>query len=258
VRYYYNVRGLWDERRLRNYAYRVAAARQLADRSELVLALAQRAEVLCKQDTLDEAATWLAQAEQAAAEASLHTDAAFELCHARGLLAYTRGDLRAAETYWRELLPFAATLDPQKHIINRRWLATCLLDQGRVEEAIGLYRESLEDARRANDTRSVTGNTLKLAAIDLARGDLAAAEASLAECRKAATRYDDRRRLAECYHLTAKLRRAQGDTETWRAELERAIDLFERMGMQRAARLSRQEHATAAPRGGAEEAGQPS
>lgn len=166
----------------------------------------------------------------AAAGVALSDDAAFELGHARGLLAHTRGDLAEAEAYWRALLPFAATFDAQKHVINRRWLATSLLDQGHVAEATALYRESLADARRANDTRSVTGNTLKLAAIDLAQGDLGAAELALAECQQAVTRYADRRRLAEWALLSAQLRLAQGDPSTAARLLEQAVDLFTRMG----------------------------
>jgi tetratricopeptide (TPR) repeat protein len=237
VRYYYNVRGLWDERRMANYDRRAAAARRLSDRSELVLALTQHGEVLSKQATLAEAGTLLAEAEAEAAGGgvALSTDAAFEIGHARGLLAHARGDLQAAEAHWRALLPLSATLDAQKRVINRRWLATCLLDQGRVAEAEALYRESLELARSANDARSVTGNTLKLAAIDLGRGDLAAAEAALAECYAVASRYSDRRRLAEYHRLTARLCAAQGNNAGARQALAAAADLFARMGMRREA-----------------------
>jgi hypothetical protein len=260
VRYYYNVRGLWDERRLQNYDRRLHSAQMVLNTAELVLTLAQRAEICAKQGRLAEAENWLQDAEGFAScdepdeaaqlaelrntfehpedlfdPAPLNDDARFELGHARGLLAYACGDLAGAEAHWRALLPFAATLDAQKHVINRRWLATCLLDQGRTVEAEALYRESLADARRVNDTRSVTGNTLKLASIDLARGDLAAAEAALAECSIVATGYHDRRRLAEYHRLTAQLRAAQGDTAGWRKSLEAAADLFTRMGMRREA-----------------------
>jgi tetratricopeptide (TPR) repeat protein len=259
IRYYYNVRGLWDTRRNENYTYRRNAAERLGNRSELVLALTQQAEVLSKQSTLAEAHKLLQQAQDLIVTAlstphtsELHlaelvqqgvvsSDAAFEFGHARALLAYTRGELTQAETYWRELLPFSATLDPQKYIINRRWLATCLVDQGRTDEAAVLYRESLQDARAANDIRSITGNTLKLAAIDLAAGNLMAAEASLIECRTTATHYDDRRRLAECHHLLAKLASLRGDSETVMRERAIALDLFERMGMQREAAALRAE-----------------
>jgi tetratricopeptide (TPR) repeat protein len=241
LRYYTNVHGLWDAERLKNYRRRADAALRLGDTSEAVLALAQRAEVLSKKDTLAEAAAWLAEAEAVAAGAALSTDADFELGHARGTLAYAQGDLPAAEGHWRALLPFAATLDAQKHVIARRWLATSLLEQGQVDEAVALYRASLADARAANDTRSVTGNTLKLAAIDLGRGDLAAAEAALAECYAAATRYIDRRRLAECHRLIARLRVAQGDSAAAAESLALAIDQFTRMGMRKDAAAAQAE-----------------
>jgi len=235
VRYYYNVRGLWDERRMINYRFRAAAARRLDDASALVLALAQHAEIRGKQSGLgigdEDGDQLLASAEAAAVGAALSTDAAFELGHARGLLAHARGDLAAAEAHWRALLPFAATLDAQKFIINRRWLATCLLDQGRVAEAEALFRESLASAQHANDTRSITGNSLKLAVIDLERGDLAAAEAALATCHSAAQRYNDRRRLAEWAALSARVQLVRGDQAAAAPLLEQAIDLFTRMGM---------------------------
>jgi tetratricopeptide (TPR) repeat protein len=237
VRYYYNVRGLWDERRLRNYRYRSLAAERSGDVSELVLALAQFAEIRSKQAGLPEAeeggAALLGRAEAIAASSDLHPDARFELGHARGLAAHARGDLVQAEAHWRALLPLAEHLGGQKYVINRRWLATCLLDQGRSEEAATLYRSSLADAEMCNDTRSITGNSLKLAAIDLAQGDLAAAALALARCHEVAHRHQDRRRLAECHRLSAELRRRQGDEIGWREEVAQALNLFERMGMQR-------------------------
>lgn len=246
VRYYYNVRGLWDERRLANYERRASAAQRLGDRSDQVLALAQHAEVLSKQSTLPHAAALLAAAETAAEGAALSDDAAFELGHARALLAYASGALTAAEGHWRALLPFSAGLGGQKYVINRRWLATCLLDQGREGEAATMYRESLADAQACNDTRSLTGNSLKLAAIDLRRGDLGSATASLASCRAIAERYQDRRRLAECHQLMATLLEAQGDLEGAAEAREIAADLFVRMGMRREAEALKSPRATMA------------
>lgn len=231
VRYYYNVRGLWDERRIANYALRAEAALRLDDASELVLALAQHCEVLSKQATLAEADALLERAERVALGATLSDDAAFELGHARALLAYTRGDLVGAEAAWRALLPFAATLGGQKYVINRRWLAGCLYDLGREAEALLLYQASLADAEACNDTRSITGNSLRLAALDLKFGNLASAAAALARCKALVERHQDGRRLAEYYQLTAELFAARGDHAQADATLATAADLFTRMGM---------------------------
>jgi tetratricopeptide (TPR) repeat protein len=233
VRYYYSVRGLWDEQRLANYARRATAARQLGDASELVLSLAQHAEVKSKQATLPTAHELLVQAEAAAAGQQLSDDATFELGHARALLAYASKDFVVAEARWRALLPFAAELGGQKHVINRRWLATCLLDQDQSDEAAALYEASLADAQACNDLRSVAGNSLKLAAIHLKCGELTAAAEALERSRALAERYQDRRRLAEYYQLTASLLRAQGDHDGAQAASAQATDLFGRMGMSR-------------------------
>ncbi|NTU85468.1 MAG: hypothetical protein HGA45_39960, partial [Chloroflexales bacterium] len=166
-------------------------------------------------------------------------DAAFEYGHAHGLYARALGDLAAAEAHWRELLGLSRALDGQKYVVNRRWLATALLQQGQVAAARELYLASLEDARRINDIRSVAGNTLKLALIDLGQGDLDAAETALADCRAIAARYRDRRRLAECHLVTARLFARRGDGARAGAELHAALDLFERLGMRREASEAR-------------------
>jgi tetratricopeptide (TPR) repeat protein len=251
LRYFYNVRGFWDEARLRNNVRRVAAARRLGDRDEEVLGLAHQAEILSKQGRLDEASVLLDQLRatgeagyaarlaqpqgEAVDTAALSDDAAFEYGHALGLYARAVGDLAGAEAQWRALLPLAEELGGQKYVVNRRWLATVLLQQGRRDEAQALYAAALADARRINDTRSITGNTLKLAAIALDQGDLEVAARALAECRAVATRYQDRRRLAECHRLFGRLYAVQGDSVAARVQWEQAADLFTRMGMQREA-----------------------
>jgi tetratricopeptide (TPR) repeat protein len=149
------------------------------------------------------------------------------------LLAYASKDFVVAEARWRALLPFAAELGGQKHVINRRWLATCLLDQDQSDEAAALYEASLADAQACNDLRSVAGNSLKLAAIHLKCGELTAAAEALERSRALAERYQDRRRLAEYYQLTASLLRAQGDHDGAQAASAQATDLFGRMGMSR-------------------------
>lgn len=230
VRYYYNVRGLWDERLAINLL-RAEAARQIGDRNNEALALAHHVEIRSKQGNLDEAAAHAAQLGAVAQSAGLPDETLFEVRHALALYARARGDLATAERIWRDLLDLSGRLGGQKYVINRRWLATCRYQQGDLAAAQQGYHESLQDAIRVGDQRSAIGNMLKLAAIELDQGDIAGAEARLAECRATAEQIQDRRRLAELLRLSARLHALRGDAEAARAALDTALDLFERMGM---------------------------
>jgi LuxR family glucitol operon transcriptional activator len=232
VRYYYHVRGLWDDRLTLNLLH-AEAAQRLGERSNEALALAHHIEIRSKQGNMDEAARYHAQLGALTASAGLPDEVVFEIEHAQALYARACGDLATAEQLWRHLLDRSRRLGGQKYVINRRWLATCRYQQGAINEAQQLFRESLEDARRIGDQRSAIGNTLKLAAIDLDQGDLASAEAALAECRVVAEQFQDRRRLGELERLTARLHVLRGDELAARAALLTTIDLFERMGMRR-------------------------
>ena len=94
VRYYYNVRGLWDDR-LSNNLLRAQAARALGDLSNEVLGLAHQVDIRSKQGLLAEAGALLEQLHGLAGGAELSDDAAFEYHHAQGLYAHARGDLAA-------------------------------------------------------------------------------------------------------------------------------------------------------------------
>jgi LuxR family glucitol operon transcriptional activator len=232
VRYYYNVRGLWDDRLTINLL-RAQAAQRLGDQSNEALALAHHVEIRSKQGSMDEAARYHAQLVAITAADDLPDRVVFEIQHARALYARACGDLATAEQLWRELLECSRRLGGQNYVVNRRWLATCRYQQGDLAEARQLYRESLEDARQIGDQRSVVGNMLKLAAIDLDQGSLTSAETALAECRAVAEQFQDRRRLGEIDRLAARLHILRGAEPAARAALLTAIDLFERMGMRR-------------------------
>jgi tetratricopeptide (TPR) repeat protein len=232
VRYYYNVRGLWDERLSIN-RMRAEAARRLGDRANEALALAHHIEIRSKQGNLAEAQECLAQLEAVVRDAQLPDDVTFEVQHAGAHYARAQGDLALAEQRWRELLDLSVRLGGQKYVVNRRWLATCLAQQGRLPEAEPLYQESLRDAVRIGDQRSITGNTIELAAITLEQGHLERAEADLATCYATAQQYHDRRRMGEIQRLLARIRILRGDVPAAHAALTSAADLFERMGMRR-------------------------
>lgn len=232
VRYYYNVRGLWDDRLMINL-WRVEAAQQIGDRCNEALGLAHYIESRSKQGDMAEAQRCYPQLVAVAQTPDLPSHVIFEIQHALALYARGAGNAARAEQIWSELLNLSSQLDGQKYVVNRRWLATCYYQQGNLETARQLYRESLHHALQINDQRSIVGNQLKLAAIDLDQGRTADAEAALTACRATAEHFRDRRRLGELHSLTARLHLLRGDIPAARAALMTAIDLFERLRMRR-------------------------
>lgn len=231
IRYYYNVRGLWDDRLTINQL-RADAARRIGDRNNEALALAYHVEIRSKQGRAQEVAEAYPQLEALAQTAGLPDDVLFEVQHARALYMQASGHRRAAGQIWRELLTLSAQLGGQKYVINRRWLATWYYQQGDLDQAQQLYSASLQDAYAINDQRSIVGNSLKLAAIELDRGNTSAAQETLDACRATAERLHDRRRLGEFCRLSARIAAMHGDTQAACEALTTAINLFERLGMQ--------------------------
>ncbi|HEU4324245.1 MAG TPA: NB-ARC domain-containing protein [Roseiflexaceae bacterium] len=238
VRYYDTVRGLWKQ--LTINLLRAEAARRLGDPAEEAMGLAYHIAICCKQGLFDEAATYLAQLEHVAQGAKLPAPVRFEIGYARSVYVQGRNDPAMAEQSWRALLPLAQELDAQKYVIVRRWLAICRAEQGDRVGARRLFRESLDDAVRSGDQRTVMGNTLKLAAMDLEDGDLPAAAAGLERAIASAERYGDRRRLAEAHLLRGHLLARRGDAAGAHQALAEAIDLSERLGMRRLLEEARQ------------------
>jgi tetratricopeptide (TPR) repeat protein len=232
VRYYYNVRGLWDHRLSMNLL-RAEAARQLGNPSDEALALAHQVEIRSKQGSFAEAEHYVPRLQELAQNASLSDDAAFEVGHSLALYAWARGDLPAAERQWRALLRCSEQLGGQKYVVNRRWLATCLYQQGMREAARALYRDSLHDAIQIGDLRSVIGNRIKLAILDREDGNIERAAALLDACYSIADQHQDRRRLGEIQRQTAEICMRRGDTAAAYQALNEATDMFERMGMRR-------------------------
>lgn len=232
IRYYYNVRGIWDERLTINLL-RAEAAHQISDHTNEALALAHHIEIRSKQGYLDEATDYRKRLETLAAATPIPNEALFEIRHAQALHERACGNLAAAEEIWWHLLELSARLGGQKYVINRRWLATCRYQRGALEEARHLYEESLQDAMSIEDIRSIVGNILKLAAIDLDQGHTERAVATLETHRATIEHLQDRRRLAELQRLRARCFQTQGKLDAAYNTLLIVIDLFDRLGMRR-------------------------
>jgi tetratricopeptide (TPR) repeat protein len=232
VRYYYEVRLVWDDRQEINLI-RAEAARRRSDLVDEALALAQYAEIRSKQQRLAETEQSLDRLCQIIKDIELPDQVAFSVQHAFALGSWMKGDLLDAEVRWRQLLPLAQRIGGQKHVVNRHWLGASLYLQGKFAEAQELYQAALDDATQISDLRSVLGNRIKLALIELDTGHIDRAEALLIICQSDAQQIKDRRRQGEIKLYLARIYAICGDLPAAQEALRSAIDLFERYGMQR-------------------------
>lgn len=256
VRYYYNVRGLWDNR-LTVCRMRIEATRNLPEYNaeEEARSLGYYIEVFCKQGKLEEAEQYLPQLQQLCQSIRLSDQGFFRFQNVLAMYAMSRHDLDTAIQIFQSLLNLSEQLEGQSYVLTRRWLATCLYYKGKLDEARRLFQESLHDAEKKGVQRSVIGNRIKLAAINLDCGNIKEADEMLEMCRLDAQRYKDQRRMSEIQPLLARLHTLRGDLPAARTALTEAIDLFERLGMRRELAEARQALADLDVRDVAEAAG---
>jgi tetratricopeptide (TPR) repeat protein len=230
--YYYYVRALWDKQPHINLL-RAEAARHLGDLTDEIEALAYHVHMLSRQGNVAEAEAYLNRLDGMAAGVPLPPAVLYEYQYATALYWLARGHLDTAEAAWQRSLGLAAHLTPKQYVIARQWLATCLYQQGKLPEAAALFGESLLDATRLGLQRCIIFGMVRLAAIDLDRGNLDAALAALDDSQARAHQYQDRDNLAQIARLYARAHALRGDLTAARGALTTALDLFERLGMRR-------------------------
>src|SRR5262249_55360997 len=154
--------------------------------------------------------------------------ATFHVYHAEGLYQLAHNQPEAAARAWSLILQRAATLTMADHMVmgTQRWLGMALERQGRPAEGRGLDGSSLGQARADGYPRDVVRNQLHLALLDLAQGDLVAAQQRLEEC-SIATEAADTEQQAQVQTVQGRLLRQQGDSEGAQRALQKAATLFE-------------------------------
>ena len=232
VRYYYYVRGMWEQNPPINLIG-VEAARTLAESIEEAEAIAYHIQILCKQGKPDVAERFILRLREITQTTQVPESVFFELQHAIALFAIAQQDIDQAEVVWQQTLEMAEKLDIRAYIANRRWLATCLYRKRLISDAEQLLCEALRDAIQHKYVRGVVSIQTKLANIYLDRNDTDRAAAALADGQNYASQYSESRHVAELQQCIARLHTLRGDLPAARASLADAIDLFERLGMRR-------------------------
>lgn len=172
---------------------------------------------------------------QALAEAySLPPETAEGYRHALATYHLADGRPADAEREWRALLALDG-LSERSRLIAVRWLAGCLRETGRADEARELVRGALA-ATGATNLRAVVALQLLLCrALAEAGGDgaLVEAEALLGQARRAIEQHAIDRHVPDALMAEGELAAARGDAERARDAFERAAERFRRIGLRR-------------------------
>jgi tetratricopeptide (TPR) repeat protein len=141
------------------------------------------------------------------------------------------GDTDRAISIWREADQFQQERSVETWI-NVRWhIADCLCRKGQIEEARVLYLKVLEESVAKLDKSNILQAQIGLAGIDLFRHDLVSADKRIAYLAK--QKHVHRDQVAYREWLIARRYVIQGELTTAREAYQKAVDLFERLGMRR-------------------------
>ncbi|HEX2911981.1 MAG TPA: NB-ARC domain-containing protein [Chloroflexia bacterium] len=227
--YYYYIRGAWTGDPGVSYM-RVVAASKVAGLAEQVRAISYHVQLLCRKGDLEEARGWLDRLENPGDAQDFSPELLFEIKYAWGLYHMAGHDYERASRLWQETLPMAGQISERNLAVTRGQLAICLYQMGKAEAAEQLWQTVLEEAATGKFTRGVTSSQIGLARICLDRRELERGEQYLEVAQKS---LPDRVRQAEVLALYARLYDLRGDTEKALAFKEEALDLYERLTLNR-------------------------
>jgi hypothetical protein len=194
MRYYYNIRGFWNQPLMVNLMH-ADAARRISNAPQEARGLIELVIVLSKQVRHEEAELYFPRLHEAMQNMEIPKTTFFAYQYAIAIHFLAKDDVDSAQKILTDLVPFSKEITGNQYILNRRWLAVCLYRRGDLQGAEQLLEESLQDAKVDGHRRAVTGNLIRLAIIDIDRGKLDAASDKLTLCHAEVLDYQDRRRL---------------------------------------------------------------
>jgi hypothetical protein len=227
--YYYYARGMWDKK-LELHPLAAEIARRHQAHADELMALALLVQVLSRQCKLAEAERYLPRLGELAATRTIPDEVLAEYFAALSFYWMAQDNITAVEALWQQNLRLAASANG--HMV-RDWLADCLLARHDWQGAQTLLQESLLDATEQKIERGIIAIQIKLIAIYLEQGDLAAASAALAEISQLACENLDRGFMALIQSAYGRYYALQDNRASARSAYTQAIDLFERLGLRR-------------------------
>jgi tetratricopeptide (TPR) repeat protein len=232
VSYYYYVRGLWMTQPPVDLI-RSVVARKLGDFEEEVRAISHFVTLLIRQGRIVEAREHIDELHTLVQSTALHGDTLFIFFHALALTKLAENEFEQARHYCQICIDNIDELSTPFRILSQHWLAKSLYLLGQVAEAKTFLNDALKTARRHGYFQGVIAIQTYLASIYLDEMRDEEAEHLLLSCKDLASQYGDRTNIAEILRSYAHIAIFRGDLDAARAYLKEAIDLLERMGIQR-------------------------
>ena len=230
--YYYYVYAHWGKM-LENLAYQSQAAQIIDDKESLVRARAKYVQMLIKQGNLAKVEASLAELKEYEGIAELSTRARIEVQHTLALFALEHGQVGEAINYWQKTLANDLTDLDWENATGQRWLGNCLYKLNQLDEAQLQLVAAQKLAKKFNFTRIVIATQILLAEIALNQHKLAEAQDYLETSLTQAYHYNDHRNIGRIHYNLASLQKTANQTKEARINFEKAIDHFQRVGMQR-------------------------
>lgn len=232
--HYYYVRGHWDKKAIID-ELRIKAANAEEDFAEEALSIAQNAQMLSTRAKAEDLAQvrqkHLPRLEELEKTQKLSADTITAIRHAKAFFQISQHEYDDALLIFKEVLADDQHKSAKYAIANRHWLAYCLYKDGQHEEANGEFEKALQEAIKYNYLRSIAFCKRNLAEIALDNREYDRAKDLIEDAYKQANSFKDRRYLAQCELVLARLYIALGSYEFARSYFELAEDRYKRLNL---------------------------
>lgn len=235
IGYYYHVRGMWDKK-LIIHPLAAEFARRHHDRIGEISALGKYVQVLSRQSDWKEANRFRPRLHELVAAGPIPDEDLVDYLSAESFYWLAQGNIQEIEQLWEQHKYLAQTSNG--HMV-RSWLADCLLAKRRWDEALALLRISLNEVTSNHIQRGIIAIRIKMIAVALEQGKDQEAAAELEEISQLASENLDRQYMAFIQSYYGCLYTMQGNPTAARKAHNKALDLFERLGMRREAQKVR-------------------
>jgi tetratricopeptide (TPR) repeat protein len=218
---------MWDKK-VNLHPIAAAYARLHQDRIEEINALSKLIQVLSRQSKCAEADQYRPRLHELVAAGSIPDNIMVDYLNAESFFWLAQGEIHKIKQLWEEHKYLAQT--PNGHMV-RSWLADCMVAERRWDEALAMLRVSLTDVTTNHVQRGMIAVRIKLVAIALQQGKPEEAAEELKEISPLVSENLDRQYMAFIQNYYGCLYSMQGNIPAAQGAHQKALDLFERLGM---------------------------